>query len=691
MKRLLLLGLAVCLAAVSYPQKRARIAGTHVNKSVHAVHIPFNTGYLSAFTQIEKQAMNGKIWEDETQIGTTFYDRQTNASLSNRFYRYQDGKMAYVWTRGITSAGDWPDKGTAYNYYDGTEWEMEPSLRIESVRTGYPTYAPLGANGEIVVSQDSANLQICKREQKGTGTWIESSLAGPPGLNLICPKVVTNGTDRNTIHLLAASDNVWLGQSQALLYSRSQDGGLTWEISCMVIPGTGADSYSGIEGDEYSWAEPRANTLAFLVSSRWHDMFMMKSTDNGDTWTKTVIWQHPYPMWNWSSTITTDTIWCPESSSIAMDYQGNAHVAFGIGRVAHTAAGTAYSFWPYTDGIGYWNEDMPPFTNANQHKALCTYPGYLVEDVNLIGWMQDMNGDGVITLIDPPYSYNPQIGMSTMPSITLDDNQGVFIAWASLMEDKDNLIFNYKHIWMRASNDWSQTWSGFYDPTSSPIHSFDECILPQLSANSDDNIYLAYNADDGPGLALSDPPDHNLQENRQNYFAIPIDYFYWVPSIHISTSSNPSLGGTTSGGGMYNTGSPVYLLATPAQNYIFHSWTENGNLVSMTAAYNFTAYDNRTLVANFYPYEGINPEQTTTCKVYPNPTSGQLILESGNAESFPSEISLINSTGCQVYKKADNFSDKTIIDLSDKNQGIYNLRIVFADGKSEVFKIVRSE
>lgn len=525
MKKLLLLSVALSFSFYAFSQTRASLPKAIRDKSVSQVYTPINDLSSSILVQPANPTVSKALDVDEWQIGTTFYDLQTNSVLSNRFYRYPDGTMAAVWTRGMTSAGSWPDRGTGYNYFDGTTWGPEPTARIEGVRAGFPNYAPLGANGELVVAHEFTTLKCLvmnHREQKGTGSWQQTVFAGPTGTQLAWPRVMTSGEDHNTIHVLANSYNAWEGQTTAMLYSRSQDAGLTWDIDNIVIPGTGADSYTEIGGDEYIWAESRANTLAFLVTSKWADLFMMKSTDNGDTWTKTVIWEHPYPMWDWNTTITTDTVWCPESATIALDYTGKAHVAFGIGRIAHTATGATYNFWPYTDGIGYWNEDMPPFTNENQHKALCTYEGYLVEDVNLIGWMQDMDGDEEITLIDPPYNYNPQIGMSSMPSISIDADNQVFVAYSSLMEDKDNTVFNYKHIWLRGSPNGGINWCSFEDITSSPLHSFDECIYPQIAPNTyGDNIQLIYNADDSPGLTLSDPPDHDPQENRQNYVEFP--------------------------------------------------------------------------------------------------------------------------------------------------------------------------
>jgi len=76
----------------------------------------------------------------------------------------------------------------------------------------------------------------------------------------------------------------------------------------------------------------------------------------------------------------------------------------------------------------------------------------------------------------------------------------------------------------------------------------------------------------------------------------------------ISTSASPTAGGTTSGDGSYNKGSSVTVTATANSGYTFTNWTQNGNIVSHSASYTFTASANRTLVANFTT----NPVTITT-------------------------------------------------------------------------------
>ncbi|MBN1339325.1 MAG: hypothetical protein JXA03_08380 [Bacteroidales bacterium] len=471
----------------------------------------------------------------EYQIGATDYDLQSNKSLSNRIWFYNDGTIGAVWMMGFQPV-TFPDRGTGYNYYDGTTWGPQPTARIESEKTGWPSYAAWGANGEINVAHTglSQGLLISRRSAKGTGTWAISYLAGPDVNNdLVWPRIMTSGVNHEILHVIVPSGNAtsYNGQTPALLYNRSNDGGQTWNILHQILPGTGSSYYTGINADEYSWAESRGNTIAFVVSEIWKDMFVMKSTDNGDTWQKLMVWEHPYPFFDFNTTLTTDTLWAPDNSAdIAIDPSGKVHVVCGLTRVAHFEYGTTYSYFPFSDGIAYWNETIPPFTAPNQHDALDPID-VLIEDYNLIGWTQDVNNSGTIDFLSEIQTYR-ELGISTMPSISIDENNNVFLVYSSTTETYDNGTNNYKHIWARGSGDGGATWGNFRHLTDDLIHIFDECIYPVMSGNSNDKIHLIYNTDYEPGLALDD--DHGYVENRMIYQQLDkSDLITFTPGISV--------------------------------------------------------------------------------------------------------------------------------------------------------------
>jgi photosystem II stability/assembly factor-like uncharacterized protein len=67
----------------------------------------------------------------------------------------------------------------------------------------------------------------------------------------------------------------------------------------------------------------------------------------------------------------------------------------------------------------------------------------------------------------------------------------------------------------------------------------------------------------------------------------------------ITISANPPDGGTVNGGGLFDFGQSISVLATPKSGYSFSNWTENGNVVSTSATYTFSVNGNRILIANF--------------------------------------------------------------------------------------------
>lgn len=459
----------------------------------------------------------------EAEAGNTWYDRASFGSLSNRMIHWDDATMSLVWTFGFIST-QFPDRGTGYNFFDGDSWGPIPQVRIESVKTGWPSIAPLGENGEIIVSHNDINaLVINKRPQKGYGPWSESWLMNPPGsTKLTFPRMVTSGPDNSIVHIIAQVRDDYYGQYRPPAYYRSSDGGETWDIQHHIFDEAGPGLYTVFSSDEISFAEPRANTIAFLLTSNLHDLVLMKSTDNGDNWQKTVIWQHPYPMWDVNTTIMTDTLWAPDNSGdIALDSEGNAHVVFGLTRFLHDELGPYYQIWPVTDGIVYWNEFRPPFEDpsGNPHDALDAWD-VLIENENLVGWTQDVDGNGIVELEEEIMTYT-QFGLSTMPNIAINEQSGeIILSFASTTEGYSNTVNNFKHIWLRTANNSGNnqiSWDDdFTDMNQDVYYDYKECIFPNMSDDSRYicaglNYYLNFQIDDTPGLALDDI--HPYQEN----------------------------------------------------------------------------------------------------------------------------------------------------------------------------------
>ena len=76
---------------------------------------------------------------------------------------------------------------------------------------------------------------------------------------------------------------------------------------------------------------------------------------------------------------------------------------------------------------------------------------------------------------------------------------------------------------------------------------------------------------------------------------------HFVHYCEISATANNTVYGTVSGGGEYNLGETVTLVATPKSGCDFVNWTLDGTVLSTEASYTFTATANAALTANFTP------------------------------------------------------------------------------------------
>ncbi len=562
MKKLLTFSLAFAIVVVGFSQQRAilpkekrQLAFKHQKKSdqkIHQHHPYENPGYKF-----------GDFLPAETQVGITRYDRQTNSTNQNRIYLFDDGTIGATWILGYNDDA-FSDRGTGYNYFNGDEWDDYPLERLESDRCGWPSYAPWGENGEInfahIAGGNEDGLLINKRTEKGQGDWIETLYQGPEGAEgLVWPRVIADGPDNNIHHLLAVTrptsltgGTIYQGLDGALLYSRTTDGGETWEVENLLMDELSSEYFSQFGGDTYDWATPKNNTLAFVVGDAFTEMFLMKSTDGGDTWNKTLIWEHPYPGWN---NEVTDTFYCTDGSlDVELDATGMAHVVFGLN---YTYSDGVDTYWyAYFDGVGYWNETMPAF--SNNFNALSPYgdPGSeLIEDYNLIGWTQDVDGDGEITYIGETLEEVGKyyVGCSSMVQLVMGDQNQLYVFFSSITETYNNSLQNYRHLWSRVSPNGGLDWGPFVDVSGNVLHLIDEFVFPSCADKTTENsIYLICQVDIEPGMAVAGDLDL-YGDNRMLVMEVFKDEITNVPqnqSMNVSfdvsqNSPNPTNGVTS--------------------------------------------------------------------------------------------------------------------------------------------------
>ncbi|RLD61233.1 MAG: hypothetical protein DRJ05_03040, partial [Bacteroidetes bacterium] len=285
MKKLFTLLLISSLGIYGFAQERAISPKQIRNQAVLVQETKQGDRLTKNPTSIPYKSTSTLVISEE-QVGLSRYDDQANASIQNRLYVYDDGTIGATWNHGLED-NTFPDRGTGYSYFDGNSWSEYPTERIEDERCGWPSYCPFGENGELVAAHTSGNgTKFSTRETKGTGEWDSFLLPGPSGQEYILwNRTITSGADRNRIHSLALTlpsshgGTPYEGVDGALLYSFSTDGGDSWDYENEILDGMTSDDYVGFEGDNYTWAEPKDDIVAFVVGDPSIDMFLMKSTD----------------------------------------------------------------------------------------------------------------------------------------------------------------------------------------------------------------------------------------------------------------------------------------------------------------------------------------------------------------------------------------------------------------------------
>ena len=500
MKEKILLCLFIAISMGLLAQKRIPIPENIRNFSIKK-HVNQTWEKSKKYNGNRETEKSSKAFE-QAEVGYTVFDLQTNASNDHRCYLYPDGTVATTFTFG-TTAPNFQERGSGYQYFDGSMWDNMPTNRIESVNTGWPSYSHLGANGEVVIAHNGTQLVMNKRTNKGTGTWAESYIPVVSGTTPMWPRIAVFG---NKIHILASNPNgtIYQGQNNSLLYYRSQDGGATWDIQAQIIPGLDAASgfVQGYGPDCYAWSEPKGDTIAFVVGNHWTDLSLMKSLDGGNTWTKTIIFQHPYPNFQENTTLVTDSPFvCDGHLAVQLDNFGKAHVVFGIMRVLNdNLSDGETSYFPATDGLAYWKEGNPAFPNLN--------PDLLFTLGKLAGWMQDHNGNGVlfdnIPISDTSFANYGMGSLTSQPQISIDNNGDIYIIFTSIVEDQ--ISWNskyYNHIWGRKMCALSNSWGNFIEITGGMDYDLVECLFPAFSKTLDSRLHFTFLYDFEPGLAIT--------------------------------------------------------------------------------------------------------------------------------------------------------------------------------------------
>ncbi len=488
------LGLFISLNAQVTPQKlpvAAQIALPAQQKALTGFEQVMGTPVLKP----QPASFYAKSW-NETMMGETVYDLMSNASIQNRNLFHSDGTISAGFTFGMVQPA-FAERGTGYNYYNGTAWGANPSARIESIRCGWPSIMVTGAGSEIIVSHQAAGpLVLNKRATKGSGTWTESNIPTNTGMTIWWPRVVSGGANGNSLHCIsitapiANGGTTYQGIDGALLYWRSLDQGATWDIVDAQLPGLDSTFFNRTVGDSYSIIAD-GDKIAIAVFSIWGDMVLFISNDNGTTWTNQIVNDFPLDLYipdqangsDINGDMIPDTIATADGcGAIIFDANGMVHMTFGRMRVLDANLGDGNtSYFPGTQELMYWNESMG------------------TGNFTVIAVPEDIDGDLQLGFAGAFALYGR--ALCSYPSMGINNDGSIFVAYAGYREDFATATQNFRHIYVTKTMDGGNNWVQPLDVTPDPFFDYYESMFPHVAPMIDNKVRIMYMRDSEPGLA----------------------------------------------------------------------------------------------------------------------------------------------------------------------------------------------
>ena len=470
MKKILLAVCALFMISAVFAQNE------RVDIRKNAVAVPYvKKTQLTGFEQGAEPQVQPSRFVGRNYIGSTFYDCQTNGSMSQRMIAHNDGTISAIWTTCGSSAST---RGTGYNYNNGSYWTNGSSstTRIENTRTGWGTITCVG-DAEIVASHNGSSalvISICP--QKGSQEWIYSTLQGPAitgptgtSTALLWPMLASSG---NYVHLIACTESddgfYYNGINTCLVYYRGTFDAATntinWE-NPRVVGNVTADEYSKFSGDSYAITAKGNNVAIVAMPSSTMDAFLWKSTDNGVNFTKTVFLESAIKNGNLTAMLDTNLYVNDGICAVALDDNGMAHIAFGAYLVSSDVdTGDSWYWYPGVGELVYWNESKNPILYNNDD----TYMQPDVLRANGLTVVERFNLDcdeSLWGLSSWGASNFPSYGAGSVsfPQLVAENGK-VYMTFCQVLEypfiDATNEMY-YRGVFATKSNDNGQTWGDY--------------------------------------------------------------------------------------------------------------------------------------------------------------------------------------------------------------------------------------
>jgi hypothetical protein len=464
-------------------------------------------------------------------VGETVYDLQSNGGVGRRVQNFGNDDIRAVFTFS-SDATAFANRGTGYNTRSGGEWGPPPTARLEPGRTGFTNYvvAPDGTEYTFAHGQGPFRITYMKRAP-GAANWTAADVPTAAPSGVLWSRAAIGGNDGQTLHVIASTTPtgnggvVYQGMDGVMLYSRSLDGGATWDIRDLLLPDINSDNFTGTDVEGYS-IDANGNTVAIMLASTWNDCLVWISEDNGTSWTKYIVNDFPFDKYvvntgydpndlpfDPNAPVPEAIFTSDGTSDVLVDNSGIVHVWYGttyVNDVDVTDAG--WVFYPGSNiGIVYWNSTM------GENEGVVS------------GYCPDIDLDGEITVSDIS---NYGLGLNTHASSAIDQDGNLYLIYSSVNElyVDPNTEYNYRQPFIVASTDNGLSWNlpkQILHPDLIGDDGFDEvpfleCIFNTVAKHADDKVHATFQADYTPLTFLNSPAvDNEPTDNTIRYVGYP--------------------------------------------------------------------------------------------------------------------------------------------------------------------------
>ena len=460
------------------------------------------------------------------EIGETYYDLPTNRSTGRKVVLHSDGTISAVWTTTENNDNGWPNRGTGYNYFDGSNWLSNRNDRIEnSVRTGWPNIALLSNGKEAILSHDFAlgGFILSTNASVGGTTWTSSNHllddVSVPNTNLIpaWPRMAAANGYMHVISTYATEDYEREGILTPITYSRSADNGQTWDKERILLPGYDTTLYLSGNSDQYA-IDVKDSIVAIVIGGLINPVSLWKSTDNGENFTYYDVDNFPYKAWTTGVQMLDTPMTNDGTLDVLIDDNNQVHVFYGGSYVFDDdPSDESFRFYPSTAQLMHWKEGdaEPKICGTSIDMDGDSELNITSETINSL----DANGFVPSGLLSAARILSSSV--VTMPSATIDANGNIYVVYSSAIEtDIHFLNANYRDILISYSTDGGATWNGPQNVTQARGS---EDHFPVVAKTADDFVHLVYQQDATPGTFVLNNANgtHPNEASKIAYMAIP--------------------------------------------------------------------------------------------------------------------------------------------------------------------------